>query len=91
MLYFTLTKRIVNGQPVYYKRADDFNPSLWGRRITEKQYLKERAKFNARPWPWISEFITRDCLIKQRGVIERLFYTTENRPWPKKSGPLLDL
>ena len=91
MLYFTLTKRIVNGQPVYYKRADDFSGSLWGRRISKAQYLKECAKFNAEPWPWLAEFINYDRLYLAPQVAERLVYTKEDRPWPKKSGPLLDL
>ena len=71
-MFFTLTKRVINGQAVYHKRSDDFHLSHFGRKISEAQYLKERAKFTQseepaffyhtlneplRPYNWLPEFL----------------------------------
>ncbi len=105
-MFYTLTKRVINGQPVYYKRSDDFHLSYFGRKISETQYLKERAKFTQseepvfiycalneapRPYSWMSEFTRSHNTQKARDIVERFTYEKPDRPWPEKEGPLIDL
>ena len=105
-MFFTLTKRVINGTAVYHKRSDDFHLSHFGRKISETQYLKERAKFTQsetpvflyctlneapRPYNWMSEFTGSHSTAKARHIVERFKYEKPDRPWPKKVGPLIDL
>ena len=105
-MFFTLTKRVINGQPVYHKRSDDFHLSHFGRKISEAQYLKERAKFTQSEEPafifcslneapvyydWMSEFTGSHNVAKARHIVERFKYEKPDRPWPEKEGLLIDL
>lgn len=105
-MFYTLTKRVINGQAVYHKRSDDFHLSHFGRKISETQYLKERAKFTQSEEPaffyhtlneplshyeWMSEFTGSHSTAKAKNIVERFTYEKPDRPWPKKEGPLIDL
>ena len=105
-MFFTLTKRVINGTAVYHKRSDDFHLSYFGRKISEAQYLKERAKFTQSeepvflyctlneapsPYNWMSEFTGSHSTAKAKNIVERFKYEKPDRPWPEKEGPLIDL
>ena len=105
-MFFTLTKRVIDGKAVYHKRSDDFHLSYFGRKISERQYLKERAKFTQSeepafifcslneapiPYDWMSEFTGSNNVAKARYIVERFTYEKPDRPWPEKESPIIDL